>query len=225
MATKLTKAQKEALTEKVTGLIRNGPALRMTTDSSVNEMNINQISSELNRIHYRAIGKDLPPVFSFEPKQLGSGDPSPDNIRQIVGYEVDGIGAVYGGELNIDTRVLTLTHTSVIYSEASGWEKMGESNTSFRTGLASRGTGAYADLSNVSNMLRPAMSISPIAANAEPNSFVAGGYLYINIAGATTIEALGALFTRTPLQVVYRLQTPETYTLTPQQMLQLLDQI
>lgn len=225
MATGLTKKQKEALTDKITGMIKNSPALRMTLDSSVNEMNINQISGELNRIHYRAIGKDLPTTISFAPKQLGSGDPSPDNMRLIVGYEIDGIGTVYGGELNIDTGVLTSTHTSVIYSTAAGWEKIGESNTSFRTGLTSRGTGAYGDLSNASNMLRPAMSISPTVSNAEPNSFVAGGYLYINIEGVTTLDALGALFANTPLQVVYRLQTPETYTLTPQQMLQLLDQI
>lgn len=219
MATGLTKKQKEALTDKITGLIKSSPALRMTTDSSVNELNINQISGELNRIHYRAIGKDLPAVFSFEPKQLGSGDPSPDNIRPIVGYEIDGIGTVYGGELNIDTSVLTVTYGGV---------DMGTLNWSYYSSTAHFYVTISTSKTTGSNFICSEYTYYGTAEASAMTDKATGLYRFGNIfrikdtsyTNAATFKAAmsGAM-------LVYELATPETYTLTPQQMLQLLDQI
>lgn len=223
MATKLTKKQKEALTDKIAGLIRSGPALRMTTDSSVNELNINQISGELNRIHYRAIGKDLPAVFSFEPKQLGSGDPSPDNIRPIVGYEIDGIGTVYGGELNIDTGVLTVTYGMLV---------MGALTWTSNWGATSDPTGVfYSQAISILNVNGNAMSVLyAFDKGASPNlmpdkSFTLFGSNRIYVKDIAYDSATAFKNSLTDATLVYELVTPETYTLTPQQMLQLLDQI
>ena len=101
MASRLTKKQQTELTEKLMGVIQKNNALqlRLSADRTVNELNVNQISGTLNRIHGQAIGKELPTEITIPVKQLGSGDPSPDNIRPIVGYEIDGIGTVYGGIL------------------------------------------------------------------------------------------------------------------------------
>ena len=111
---KMTVKQQAALTDKIEKILRerNALQLRLSADASVNELNIVQISPELNRIHGKAIGKPMPTTISFAPKQAGSGDPSPTNIRPISGYEITGIGTVYGGELNIDDQKLIVTHDS-----------------------------------------------------------------------------------------------------------------
>lgn len=227
MATGLTKKQKEALTDKIAGLIRNGPALRMTLDSSVNEMNINQISAELNRIHYRAIGKEYPAVISFKPKQLGFGVPSPDNVRPIVEYEIDGIGNVGGGSLDLDTGVYTETHALAVFGSADGWEHVSAFVYGFRYRLTSelRGVGVYNSPGELSNILTPAVSHNPTGTSAEPNTFLAGVYMNMNITGVGTVEQLDEFLIESPLQILYTLQTPIHYELTPQQMLQLLDQL
>lgn len=234
MATKLTKKQKEALTDKITGLIKNSPALRMTLDSSVNEMNINQISGELNRIHYRAIGRELPAVFSFEPKQLGSGDPSPDNIRPIVGYEIVGIGTVYGGEVNIDDSTLK---TSWAYQTFTGEESWGVASSggyfmSVLTGL-NKGINDQAISSHLPE--RPDISsgnnIVGFRAYNRTASYI--GYSVIVRMDPTKTQTLDEYLSYlteqylngTPFTICYKLATPDTYTLTPQQMLQLLDQL
>lgn len=230
MATGLTKKQKEALTDKITGLIKNSPALRMTLDSSVNEMNINQISGELNRIHHRAIGKDLPTEINIPVKQLGSGDPSPNNIRPIVGYEIDGIGTVYSGELNIETGVLTINMAGITLDVIINWGASTPSSGVWRGTL-----GAV-----ISNIKYPEASEIP---NAYSNKYIKKAYTPLVVSDNGMFGLTGSSggrivivdhaydsiedFTNTlsNVMLVYELATPETYTLTPQQMLQLLDQI
>lgn len=227
MGTGLTKKQKEALTDKIAGMIKNSPALRMTLDSSVNEMNINQISGELNRIHYWAIGKDLPAVFSFEFTQLGSGTPSPDNIRPIIGFEIDGIGTVYSGALNIESSMLTITRKGVTISTAQGATiRSSDSNSTifaYNNVVEAGITVENRQLSNMLELYNHAFNLG------RPNTFVVGssGALYMQFANsaASSLEQLEALLSRQSFVAVYILATPETYTLTPQQMLQLLDQL
>ena len=57
-------------------------------------------------------GLDIPETITYEPIQLGSGDPSPDNIRPILPATTLNIGGVdipvYGGTLDVTTGVLTI---------------------------------------------------------------------------------------------------------------------
>ena len=226
MATGLTKKQKEALTDKITGLIKNSPALRMTLDSSVNEMNINQISVALNRIHYQAIGKDLPTTISFAPKQLGSGDPSPDNIRPIVGYEIDGIGTVYGGELNIETGVLTVLHGHTTFGEltwlyVTAWEAPAFRATGQPEGMKTASV-LICDSYRVVGPFTTWESVPRAGDNVVGNVETLIGIVCrddrYNISTDFVASAVNVV-------LIYELATPVTYPLTPQQMLQLLDQL
>lgn len=57
-------------------------------------------------------GLDIPDTITYEPIQLGSGDPSPTNVRPILPATTLNIGGtdvpVYGGTLNVTTGVLTV---------------------------------------------------------------------------------------------------------------------
>ena len=83
-------------------------------------------------------------TIPFTPVQSGSGDPAPDNVRAITGWTGLNIyqsgedtsdpetiavswsteaGTVYGGELNVLTGVLTVTHKMVDLTSQTGWVK------------------------------------------------------------------------------------------------------
>ena len=230
MATGLTKKQKEALTDKIVGMVKNSPALRMTTDSSVNEMNINQISGELNRIHYRAIGKDLPATISFAPKQLGSGDPSPDNIRPIIGYEIDGIGTVYGGELNTETGVLTTTIGGV---ELGTFDYRLAPSGAFFTTDAADNIETPSSTYIVPAFLKTSIYITRESTNVYNTpleydysiGILSAGRFVMSDSRYSDIQVFKEMLTAAGIVAVYKYATPVTYTLTPQQMLQLLDQL
>ena len=205
MATRLTKKQKEALTDKITGLIKSGPALRMTTDSSVNEMNINQISGELNRIHNRAIGKEFPTIINI---------PYYDN-----GYIIDGVGTIYGGELNLDTMILTSTLDRFQITAED------------ITGVSTASTGIrYCPLISVFRNMTGTLNIYlegyiPTQAVPESGRYVraVSNRFYVYDNRFIDIEATANILVG--LYIAAEMATHETYTLTPQQMLQLLDQL
>lgn len=227
MATKLTKKQKEVLTDKITGLIKSSPALRMTLDSSVNDMNINQISGELNRIHYRAIGKDLPTEINIPVKQLGSGDPSPDNIRPIVSYEIDGIGTIYGGDLNIETGVLTVTQKG-LNGSAFDWIKIANYSFGNFNCLPTDTVKFVASRSTVISSQYKSESNSTASAAGDNYVWIrsaTGRRIYVKDVSKSDMTAAEFKNAMDGVTFVYELDTPETYTLTLQQMLQLLDQL
>ena len=62
-------------------------------------------------------GLDIPQTITYEPVQLGSGDPSPDNVRPILPATTLNIGGVdvpvYGGTLDATTGVLTVDRAEV----------------------------------------------------------------------------------------------------------------
>ena len=226
MASRLTKKQQTELTEKLMGVIQKNNALqlRLSADRSVNEMNVNQISGALNRIHGQAIGKELPTVINIPVKQLGSGYPSPDNIRPFVGYEIDGIGTVYGGELNIGTGVLTVTY-GIVDLRTLTWIYQDTVPRFYTIGLAD-------------SIVKPTVNtevgdlfcsnyktgIVPTAITPDKEIGVAtSGNLFIKDTNYTDIATFETAMTG--VMLVYELATPETYILTSQQMLQLLDQL
>ena len=224
MASRLTKKQQTELTEKLTGIIQKNNALqlRLSADRTVNEMNVNQISGELNRIHGQAIGKELPTEINIPVKQLGSGDPSPDNIRPIVGYEIDGIGTVYGGDLNIETGQLTVTMGGDLLSTRS-WSYLAQSMTFL--------TGTFTPMRPGVNAVCPIYRVTDSWVTAP--TWINGDYLLnaavedrrIRIKDTRYTSAAEFTSNLGDTIFVYELETPETYALTPQQMLQLLDQL
>jgi len=62
----------------------------------------------------------LPSVISFLPIQEGSGDPGIENVRNIrAPMNIDGIGEIYGGELDTQTGVLTETWHVFTFNSSS----------------------------------------------------------------------------------------------------------
>lgn len=230
MATKLTKKQQTQLTEKLAGIVQRESALqlRLSMDNSVNEMNVNQISGALNRIHGQAIGKDLPTEITIPVKQLGSGDPSPDNVRPIVGYQIDGIGTVYGGELNIESGVLTLTYRNAdLAGMAWTTRATGNINKVYSGSLSKSyiaATGLLPWYCDIYPQGEP--TNAPLLIN-DVDTAQRAVYSFKTSPGAATItiyivESKGV---KPEGNLVYKIANPETYTLTPEQMIQLLDQL
>ena len=57
-------------------------------------------------------------VISFLPIQPGEGSPSPVNVRPIYApLNIDGIGEVWGGKLDINAGELIVTFVSGVISE------------------------------------------------------------------------------------------------------------
>ena len=172
------------------------------------------------------------PVIDLQSKivatQSGSGDPAPDNVRPISGYtgltlSVNGstipvswqteAGMVYGGVVDITTGVLTVTY---------GIVDMTTLDYQYIQLLADDGIYPvkpnnydYANTNIMCNML--ATSIAGNWSNIPDNSIrvIANqNSIRVRIVGCTTVEALKTALAGAVL--VYPLDTPQTYTLTPQ---------
>lgn len=227
MATKLTKKQQTQLTEKLTGIIQKNNALqlRLSADRSVNEMNVNQISGALNRIHGQAIGKDLPTEISIPVKQLGSGDPSPENIRPFVGYEIDGIGTFGGGTINLEEMSFTADYGYVTYTGVEeGWVW----TPSYQQGSKTLDSPAFYNATLVTyycDRLTPRANSQRINNAGNYASLISQGGSAAFSTPGQTLNAFKEYLGNNPVTFVYQLATPETYTLTPEQMIQLLDQL
>ena len=221
MASRLTKKQQTELTEKLMGVIQKNNALqlRLSADRSVNEMNVNQISGALNRIHGQAIGKEIATEITIPVKQLGSGDPAPDNIRPIVGYQIDGIGTVYGGELNIETGVLTVKYGSALLSEQT-WT--GPTTNIFRFTL---NTMLYRGICYCTNYHGVVVNTWITLGEYEIASTNSQQVNLVRVKDLRFDDLDSFINSLSSAVFVYELLTPETYTLTLQQMLQLLDQL
>lgn len=230
MATKLTKKQQTQLTEKLTGIIQKNNALqlRLSADRSVNEMNVNQISGALNRIHGQAIGKELPTEITIPVKQLGSGDPSPDNIRPIVGYEIDGIGTIYDGDLNIETGVLTVTKQMIAPSSTTriNTNSQGIKYWIYPVLTVASKNSTAATLSDfLSNIFRSGSSDVKGCFYVTGNGLTLVSVPLDNDQAINTVSEAEEWLSEYKPQFLIPLADPVTYTLTPQQMLQLLDQL
>lgn len=228
MATRLTKKQQAQLTEKLTGIIQKNNALqlRLSADRSVNEMNVNQISGALNRIHGQAIGKELPTVVTIPVKQLGSGDPSPDNIRPFVGYEIDGIGTVYGGDLNIETRKLT---SEFGYADlgALTWSYTGNAQVFVATLTGAKYIAPSETPVNCLCSMYKGVSWSVGSTNVSVNNMFCflTEYNQLRIRDLTYSDAAAFKNHVNGVIFIYQLAEPAEYTLTDVQMIQLLDQL
>ena len=178
-------------------------------------------------------------VVNIEPVQEGSGDPSPDNIRPVSGStQVDIFVAptsdpddpdkttttisleqtVYGGSLEVDTGVLTVRMTSIVFdgSDDENWGNISIGATVNRASIliSNATSGAYNNnlFGNYISAQSPVLS-SPDEWKANIN---ANKTLLIGIpTSITTTQDWKDFLSENNLVVVYELATPQTIELTP----------
>ena len=204
------------------------------TDDAIDEMRsqIEVTGTVSGAIATFADGADMPAksvVVNIEPKQSGTGTPSPENVRQISGWEsvnvyvsptedeADGhttttsLGrTVYGGTLDVVSGVLTVTWGTLL---GTAWTQYNASN----------GYKAY----RVYNV--PQAKVGGIGKSnmiSEYGSFNSGAMTknIIQLPDNTGIAymALDEGVSASDVQLVYELLQPTTYQLTPTEIQTLL---
>ena len=188
-------------------------------------------------------GDDLPVkdlTIAIEPVQVGSGDPRPDNVRPISGWTGTNVnangttipiafpseaGTVYGGTLDVTTGVLTVDRVKVapttVYSI----------NTHQSTGLK-----YWMVLHGINSINTRTSNIYLYKSNIfRTNTGVYYGNYYVTSNGANLsvvpyqdqqsiddVNQAGAWLAENQAEFVYPLATPQTYQLTPIEILTLL---
>lgn len=174
-------------------------------------------------------------LVDITPKQSGTGTPSPDNVRPISGWTevkvivsptqeaTDGhttttsLGrTVYGGTLDVVTGVLTVTHGYMNYtniSTTSGVAVTGGWRCNFLCPDGDINKGKWTVQS--APTLSMFDSSKPLNEGGISKGYAANNYTVI-VPNATSKETADA--TLEGLELVYPLATPQTYTLTPQQI-------
>lgn len=174
-------------------------------------------------------------TIKITPAQAGSGKPSPNNIRPLSGWTgakifvsptlktEDGVtypvswaaeaGTVYGGTLDVISGTLTVTMVSKTYNSASSWSEF------------SAGLGGY--MRTVDNILVTANTgicdqLPTVNFLQLPGIMFGNGYIYISDAnrwfGVSNITEFGAYLAEHPLTIVYYVDNPQTYQLSPTQI-------
>jgi len=163
-------------------------------------------------------------IVTFSPKQDGTGDPSPTNVRPIhPGLTIDGIGDIYGGYVDFENAEVVETHKAIVnlgervyaYSESegrfatiiSGIDTTGSTRTAFCL------TSCYESKTNG----------EAFDANWNYVAYCDANRLYVHDHRFTTVSDLTtALVDQT---LVYKLTTPTTYSLTASQLTQAYNQL
>lgn len=179
---------------------------------------------------------------NFSPVQSGSGDPSPSNVRPITGWtgvnayhygsdpsDVTTLpvtfpseaGTVYGGSVDLVTGELTVDRQLMTLNGSEDWSEGKHTDSHWRFN-----TTVFDDTAetNQTNKL-----LSNYAGNVNNTStspflfYLAGGSkrFAIFVSKSFSIDTLNEFKTylsENPMQIVYFLATPLTYTLTPQQL-------
>lgn len=174
-------------------------------------------------------------LVDITPKQSGTGTPSPDNVRPISGWTevkvivsptqeaTDGhttttsLGrTVYGGTLDVVTGVLTVTHGYMNYtniSTTSGVAVTGGWRCNFLCPDGDINKGKWTVQS--APTLSMFDSSKPLNEGGISKGYAANNYTVI-VPNATSKETADA--TLEGLELVYPLATPQTYTLTGQEV-------
>lgn len=171
---------------------------------------------------------------AITPTQEGTGDPSPENVRPIVGWDEVNIHqsngemtntytvqlgqTVYGGTLDAINGQLKKTWNFVqIKSEMV--KENGDGffyTTTLSAGIPSKMQGTLP----LCNILRCIVNVSAATYNAI--AFYDNGIIRINPENwGSTLEDAQEWVTNNPLYLVYQLETPESFSIIPQQILAL----
>lgn len=174
-------------------------------------------------------------VIGFEPVQAGSGDPSPNNIRNLSGYDgvdlyvsptqtaADGTtysiswpsqGTLYGGTVDLINGTLKQTHAYALYTgeSAEAWKVENSNNFYIMT------PSTWIRNTSWSTMFCN-LAISFQSVGTGTCKITNSGNFNINIGsiiGIHTVAGFKEYLASHPLQVVCTLQSPVTYQLTGQ---------
>jgi len=170
--------------------------------------------------------------------QAGSGDPSPDNVREISGfdsgvitvdndqitntYTVDFGRTVYGGRLNVTTGELTITHIIVDLGSLT-WEYDSRNNR-FATMGISESVKKPSDIYEVTNSICSAYSVTSFNQfwNSTDGKYTISTSGVISIRDSRYTDASAFKTAMGGVQFVYELATPIEIQLTPVQVKTLL---
>lgn len=166
----------------------------------------------------------------IEATQTGSGTPSPDNVRPIVGVTNKSITVngnnvtialgqtVYGGVLDVINGILKITHSKITCTGASSevWNDYPAGNGFFISGINSHKSESYGD--GLCNILPTSYRLTDMGAVFGINS----RYIFLmqvktpwNI---STVSDLRTFLSNNNLELLFTLETPITVTLTPSQI-------
>lgn len=187
----------------------------------------------------------------INPVQEGSGDPSPENVRPITGWDSIHVyhsgadtsdpdtvtvqmptppGTVYGGTLNVTNGILTVTHKCVEFegTESEIWERVwGNASPAFRIYLSSVKEAKY-NSTGIFSAFNYTNINSTTGLGAEVENSSSGTQLLVRYDDMpSTVDGWKSILaewknTGTPLQAMYELAEPVTYHLTPQEVKTLL---
>lgn len=178
---------------------------------------------------YPVEGSPLYVVSDITAVQEGEGDPSPENIRPISGwdganlvrsgqtYTADFGETVYGGTLDWSTGVLTVTWLCVIFTGTEEWIASGDVDNIF-----SRSLPMLAKVANRYNF-KCSHYKTQVAKNDSFWVESTGVKARIQAEFNSTDEWMGYVTAQynngTPLQILYEINQPYTIQLTPAQIL------
>lgn len=160
--------------------------------------------------------------------QSGTGNPAPDNVRPISSYSNMGLTVngqnvsialgqtVYGGVLNVLNGNLTITHVSNTFDGSENWQNYAVQN-GFYVAVTPIITNIVAD--TISNMFLSVSSYSNYGIRIPVN----GDRYYFcqitnNISGVSDVATWKTWLSNNNVQVVSKLATPITVSLTPEQI-------
>ena len=175
--------------------------------------------------------------------QEGTGDPTPDNVRPIVGWDIVTLThnsqthtralpeTVYGGTLDWRTGLLTVDRAKYVVTGNEHWQKNDQSKrwqASVRVEHASAGTSSTGNTDVICTHAITALHVNYIGVWVVPEY---NGYLGLrwkveadkNFADADALKVYLAeqYAAGTPMEYVSKIATPYTIQLTPQQLVAL----
>lgn len=184
-------------------------------------------------------GSLIRPVTVFGPKQAGSGDPSPNNVRPISGYDalwlhidngeqgkscsVQPGQTVYGGRMDWSTGVLTVDRKYLEFDGSESWNDAGAFTLAIADAAASNESDIGEGVIGVCSHYHYEWWWVGSGVYADGEAFIVGQALAETYAGLdnwkNTLAAWKAA--GTPMQFAYKIASPFTIQLTPQQILAL----
>lgn len=170
--------------------------------------------------------------------QAGSGDPAPDNVREITGvtsvtvsasgedtsdpetYVVTLDDAVYGGKLDAAKGVLTLSMMGVTFDGTQAWESGTKSGgyARFHKLMPNMAYGSGRSDVVACNWMNPAENGATLTASTPPETITGNRpnpRIYLKTAVADTVTAFRDYLSEHPLQVVYKLAEPVVLKVDP----------
>ena len=173
-------------------------------------------------------------IVTFGPKQDGSGDPSPTNVRPIhPGLTIDGIGDIYGGYVDFENGELVeeWNFKHLIGSDFQSISTGRQGNApympyTYRITDAKALAGSEYKNSMVSDKMRPLTANGGYANIYEGYMNDAWRFLFGAPEDLSTIDVARSWVDEIGgIDIVYQLNTPITYNLTASQLTQVYNQL